>query len=83
LDKRKTSGSVFAYSTIGIQLAATVTLFVLGGYKLDEYKQTTPVFTIIGAFLGMVIGFINLLRQLQTMERHEKKEINKQRNKWL
>jgi F0F1-type ATP synthase assembly protein I len=83
LNKRKTSGSVFAYSTIGIQLAATVTLFVVGGYNLDEYRKTTPVFTVIGAFLGMVIGFINLLRQLQAMERQQKKEINKERNKWL
>jgi F0F1-type ATP synthase assembly protein I len=83
LDKKKTSGSIFAYSTIGIQLAATVTAFVVGGYKLDEYFAKSPVFISIGAFLGMAIGFYHLIKQMKSIEQREKKEENKERKKWL
>jgi len=87
LDKKKISGSIFAYSTIGIQLAATVILFILGGNKLDDYLNRSPVFTTIGAVLGMVIGFYHLIKQLQGIDRQEKEERNKERikerKKWL
>jgi F0F1-type ATP synthase assembly protein I len=77
LDKKKTSGSIFTYSTIGIQLAATVILFIVGGYKLDEHLNRSPVFTTIGAVVGMVIGFYHLIKQLKDIDRQEKEERNK------
>lgn len=81
--KKKTTSSIFTYSTIGLELAATVTLFILGGNKLDEHFNRTPVFTIIGAFLGMAIGFYHLIKQLQNIEAKEKKDENKIRKKWM
>lgn len=83
LEKRKTSQAVFQYSTIGIQLAATVTAGVVGGYNLDEYLGKSPVFVIIGAFAGMAIGFYHLIKQLQHIEQKEKRDANKERKKWL
>jgi len=87
LDKKKSSRSIFAYSTIGIELAATITAFVIGGYKLDDYFNKSPVFISIGAFLGMAIGFYHLIKQLQGIDRTEKSERNseknKERKKWL
>jgi F0F1-type ATP synthase assembly protein I len=82
------SGSILTYSSIGIQLAATVTLFILGGYKLDNYYDRSPVFTSIGAFIGMAIGFYHLIRQLKNIEKIEKQEKekiarNEKRIKWL
>jgi F0F1-type ATP synthase assembly protein I len=74
LDKKKIRGSIFAYSTIGIQLAATVLIFILGGYKLDDYLNRSPVFTTIGAVLGMVIGFYHLIKELQDIDRQEKEK---------
>jgi F0F1-type ATP synthase assembly protein I len=73
---------------MGIQLAATVTLFILGGYKLDNHYDRSPVFTSIGALLGMAIGFYHLIRQLKDVERteqqeKEKKPGNEKRIKWL
>ncbi len=82
-DKKKSTSSIFTYSTIGLELAATVTIFILGGSKLDEHFKREPVFTIIGAFLGMAIGFYHLIKQLQNIETKEKKEENKLRKKWL
>jgi len=87
LNKKKSGGSMWTYSSIGLELAATVIAFVFGGYKLDEYYNKSPVFISIGAFLGMAIGFYHLIKQLQgidQMERSEKnKEKNKERKKWL
>jgi len=82
-NKKKSTSSIFTYSTIGLELAATVTLFILGGNKLDEHFNRTPVFTIIGAFLGMAIGFYHLIKQLQNIEAKEKKDENKIRKKWM
>jgi F0F1-type ATP synthase assembly protein I len=80
--------SIFTYSSMGIQLAATVTLFILGGYKLDNHYDRSPVFTSMGALLGMAIGFYHLIRQLKDVERTEqqergKKPGNEKRIKWL
>lgn len=80
--------AIFTYSSIGIQLAATVTLFILGGYWLDTHMNRSPVFTSIGAFLGMAIGFYHLIQQLRDIERLEKLEKeknsgNEKRIKWL
>jgi F0F1-type ATP synthase assembly protein I len=83
LDKKKTSRTAFEYSTIGIQLAITVIAFVFGGYKLDEYFHSSPVFISIGAFLGMAIGFYHLIKQLKDIEKSEKRDKNKERKKWL
>ncbi|OHD64396.1 MAG: hypothetical protein A2176_01560 [Spirochaetes bacterium RBG_13_51_14] len=83
LDKEKKSRIVFTYSTIGIQLAATVTAFIVGGYKLDEYLDKSPVFITIGAFVGMAIGFYHLIRQLRDIDQQDKGERNKERKKWL
>jgi len=73
------SGSIFTYSTIGIQLAATVIIFIVGGYKLDEHLNRSPVFTTIGAVVGMVIGFYHLIRELQDIDRKEKEEKKKEK----
>ena len=87
MKKRSSNRSLFAYSTMGIQLAATVTIFVIGGYKLDQHYERTPVFITIGAFLGMGIGFYHLVKQLKGIEEAEKREraLNKNevRKKWL
>ncbi len=74
MKKKKTDYGFLQYSTIGIQLAATVTLFVIGGYKLDEHLNRAPVFTTIGAFLGMVAGFYNLIKELNDIGKREKKK---------
>lgn len=86
MKKKSSNRSLFAYSTIGIQLAATVVAFVIGGYKLDEYYDRAPVFITIGAFIGMGIGFYHLLKQLKGIDEAEKREKSRQnevRKKWL
>ncbi len=60
-----------------------MTLFVIGGYNLDEHMNRTPVFTIIGAFAGMSIGFYHLIKQLKEIEAREKNRKNQERKNGL
>ncbi len=77
--------SAFAYVSIGMQLAATILICVIGGYKLDQYYKMTPVFLISGTVLGMVIGFYSLFKELADDKSHQKdnEEPDKHKYKWM
>ena len=61
----------FAYSTVGIELSLMVFLFAYGGYRLDKWLGFLPLFTLIGAFAGMGIGFYRLFRALADEDRKD------------
>lgn len=63
------------YLTIGIQLAGTMIVYVIGGYLVDRWLDTTPVFLIVGSVLGMVAFFIQIVRL--TRDLNEKSESKK------
>jgi F0F1-type ATP synthase assembly protein I len=52
------------YAGLGLQLAASIGLFLWLGWVADHRLGTTPLFTIIGAFVGAGGGFYSLYRQL-------------------
>ncbi len=52
--------SVARYSGLGLQLALSVMLFLVGGRWLDGKLGTRPWLTLIGAFVGMAAGFYSL-----------------------
>ena len=80
----KISNTILTYSTIGLQLAAFILLCIYGGYKLDEYLDNSPIFLIVGSFVGMGGGFYNLIRTLADMDRKRKEEESEEEseNKW-
>jgi len=55
---------VARYSGLGLQLAASVTLFMLGGSWVDGKLGTSPLLTVLGAFAGGAAGFYNLYRAM-------------------
>ncbi len=86
--KKSTAKQVFQYSSIGLQLAITLLIFVYGGYKLDSHYHTEPLFVVIGLVLGMGAGFYNLYKELSGIDKYDKadreeQEENKSRRKWL
>lgn len=86
MSKGNSSHNVFAHITIGLQLAITVLAFLIGGYKLDNYYDKSPIFVTLGAFIGMSLGFYHLLKELQGISKKEKlddKENGKKRVKWM
>ncbi len=55
-------GEVTPYLTIGVQLAATMVIYIGIGWLIDRWQETTPLFLIIGSVVGMVAFFAQLLR---------------------
>lgn len=77
--------ALFAYSTIGLQLAITILVFIYIGFKLDQHYETNPWFVVAGTALGMIAGFYNLIRGLRQIENISKggSEEKEERKKWL
>ena len=71
--KKNYSRLILAYSTIGIQLAAILLLFLFGGHWLDERYGSSPWFVLLGTLIGMGAGFYNLMKSLSELDRMLKK----------
>jgi F0F1-type ATP synthase assembly protein I len=61
------------YFAVGLKFAGGVVLFTLGGYALDRWLHTIPLFTIAGTLGGSVLSFISVYRQLVTESREDDK----------
>ena len=50
-------------------------ILILGyvGYLLDEYLQKRPIFLISGVFLGFILGFYNLIKIVNHLEKKDRK----------
>ena len=55
-------GEVTPYLSIGVQLAATMVVYVGIGWLIDRWQDTTLVFLIVGSVVGMVAFFVQLIR---------------------
>lgn len=53
------------YLGVGVSWAASVGLFLWLGSLVDGRLGSKPVFTLIGAGIGIVAGFVWLLLQVQ------------------
>lgn len=60
------------YMGLGLQLAGTMAVYVLGGWLMDRWLDTTPWLTVVGGLIGMVAFFIQLLRMTREMSRKDK-----------
>ncbi|MCK6446364.1 MAG: AtpZ/AtpI family protein [Planctomycetes bacterium] len=62
-DGRPGGGADFGrYAGLGLQYALTVVLLTGLGWWLDARWETTPWLLVVGAVLGSVAGFVNLVR---------------------
>lgn len=52
------------YTGYGLSWALSTLLFLLGGWWLDGKIGTTPLFMILGAFVGGGAGFYSLYRHI-------------------
>lgn len=53
------------YAGVGITWVASVLLFLWLGSLIDGRLETKPVFTVTGALIGIVTGFVSLIRQVK------------------
>lgn len=62
------------FTGYGLTLALSTLLFLLGGWWLDGKVGTTPLFTILGAFLGAGGGFYSLYYHVVVEPRERDKD---------
>lgn len=72
-DWQKSIREASPYLSLGAQVAMTMVAFVVGGFFLDRFLETTPWFILAGAILGMVCIFVRLIHIANTSG-----EVNKQ-----
>ena len=61
------------YLAAAMRFAGAVVMFLLGGLALDRWLHLTPLFTLIGALGGSVLGFISVYREFQADPDHQDK----------
>ena len=85
MSKKKSFHGVYAYITIGLELALSILVLVIIGHHLDKHFNTSPLYLAIGTVLGMVVGFYHLLKKLQVIDKKEKEKKNetKKKVKWM
>lgn len=66
--------SVSTYAGVGIQFAIAVVLFAFAGIWLDRKLGTSPLFVLLGVFVGAGAAFYSMYRKLMdAQERRERK----------
>ena len=62
-DDGRTQNSWLRYSTLGVQFAVTLVVFVLLGTWADRRFGTDPWLTVTGSLVGIGAGMYLLIRQ--------------------
>lgn len=61
------------YAGVGIQFAIAIVLFALGGNWLDERVGSSPLFLILGVFVGGAAAFYSMYRKLMAAQHRSEK----------
>ena len=56
-------------ATVGITFVVVTAGATIGGYFLDRWLGTIPLFTLIGIAVGVVAGFRDLFRTIKRVEK--------------
>jgi ATP synthase protein I len=66
--------SLGGVATVGITFVVATAGAMIGGYYLDRWLGTLPVFTLIGLALGIGTGFREFFRMIKQAEEEERDE---------
>jgi ATP synthase protein I len=70
-------GEGYKYVSLGLTFAGGIVGFLLLGFVLDRWLGTTPVFILIGTFLGTVLSFLVVYRKLEEEARQRREQKGK------
>ena len=57
-------------STVGMVLVASIFGCFLGGYALDRWLGTVPIFSTVGLTLGVAAGFWEVIRIIRRFAKY-------------
>lgn len=64
-NSKKQATSIVKYSGLAFQMIAIILVVLFAAFKLDEYLGNEfPLFTIIGAFVGVILSLYFALKDL-------------------
>ncbi len=63
-DPKKSLNAYARYSGIAFQMIAIILLGVYGGWKIDEWLATKPIFTIIFLLISVVLAMYFVTKDL-------------------
>ncbi|MCQ2286365.1 MAG: AtpZ/AtpI family protein [Bacteroidales bacterium] len=61
------------YSGVAIQMAAIVALSAIGGVKLDQWLDLSPLFTIICSLAGVALAMYVVIKEFASPKQKDKK----------
>ena len=65
LDQKKRQLNAYArYSSIAIQMLVIILIGVFGGFKIDHWLQTEPIFTVILSITSVVLAIYYVTKDL-------------------
>lgn len=59
------------FAGVGIQFAASLVLFLLAGQWIDRKFGTSPVFVLVGVFVGGGAAFYSMYRRLVAAQKED------------
>ena len=68
-DSRKQFKAFARIGAVGIELALSVVVGLLGGNWLDKHFSTQPILTLAGLILGVIAGFRSLYQTVRKQQR--------------
>ena len=70
-DPRSSLSAVGRFAGLGVQLVASILLFLYGGQWVDRRLGTDPVFLLLGVFIGAAAAVYSMCRSLMAEQRRE------------
>jgi F0F1-type ATP synthase assembly protein I len=62
----------YGLATLGFTFGAAVVVFTGIGWLLDRWLGTIPVFTVVAALVGAVLGFLSVYFRIRASEEHDR-----------
>jgi F0F1-type ATP synthase assembly protein I len=72
--RRQELARAYGLSALGFTFGAAVIVFTAIGWLLDKWLHTIPLFTIIAALTGAVLGFLNVYFRIKRDEIARRKQ---------
>jgi ATP synthase protein I len=75
------SGQAGQFMGLGLQFVLSLLLFLYVGQWVDGKLGTSPIFLILGVFVGASAAFYSMYRKLKTFERQEEEQDKQEKGK--